>query len=376
MPGRTPAEQSWLQVHTYLNRNRHQLSLRSASGYPEADRLAASPLIAPAAWRLSAPVPLERVRLAFHPEAPPPHSPDLAALAPQALPERPGGVRYERYSTVVGELARPAVFENRPVYRLLAADLAGPGGPRLDFGRGRYFDGIDTSGPAGHEYAAAVLGDLGAAADGLPYRAALGGPSGLDRRVAPAAASALTLRYDRAAGTASFPLHDRRLSQVGHGGGLVSVLPVGVFQPSGEAAWNEANDFSLWRGLLREYAEELLGAAEEYGSEQAPVDYDGWPLARAMTDALASGQIRAWCLGLGADPLTFVVDVLVAVVIDAPLYDELFARMVDVNDEGRVIRSRPFDQASVAGLLADAPLQAAGEALLTLALEHRGTLLS
>ena len=140
-------------------------------------------------------------------------------------------------------------------------------------------------------------------------------------------------------------------------------------------SWNEAADFSLWRGLLREYAEELLGADEEYGSERAPIDYDGWPLARAMTDALAAGQIRAWCLGLGADPLTFVLDVLVVVVIDAPLYDELFAALVDVNDEGRVIRSRPFDQASVAGLLAGAPLQSAAEALLTLALAHRGPLL-
>jgi hypothetical protein len=372
---RSPGEEQWLRVHGYLNGYRRQLALRAAAALPAGSRLAGTSLVAPPAWRLRSPVPLERVQLKFHPGAPAPEVPDLAALAPQALPERAGGGRYQRYSTVVGELARPAVFENRPVYRLLAADLAGPGGPRLDFGRGRYFDGIDTSGPAGHEYAAAVLSGQGAAAAALPYRAALGGPAGLGRRVAPVAASALTLRLDRPAGTASFPLHDRRLSQVGHGGGLVSVLPVGVFQPSGEAAWNEAGDFSLWRGLLREYAEELLGADEEYGSKRAPIDYDGWPLARAMTDALAAGQIRAWCLGLGADPLTFVLDVLVVVVIDAPLYDELFAALVDVNDEGRVIRSRPFDQASVTGLLAGAPLQSAAEALLTLALAHRGLLL-
>ena len=40
MPGRTPAEHSWLRVHAYLNRHRHQLSLRAAAGYPAADRLA------------------------------------------------------------------------------------------------------------------------------------------------------------------------------------------------------------------------------------------------------------------------------------------------------------------------------------------------
>jgi hypothetical protein len=373
---RTPGEEDWLRVHGYLNANRRQLALRAAATLPAEARLAGTSLVAPPAWRLAAPVPLERIRLEFHPDAPPPDVPDLGALLPRALPGRAGGARYQRYSAVVGGLARPAVFENRPVYRLLAADLAGPGGPRLDFGRGRYFDGIDTSGPAGHEYAAAMMSGPVAAAGDLPYRAALGGPSGLRHRVASAAVSALTLRFDRRAGTASFPLHDRRLSQVGHGGGLVSVLPVGVFQPSGEASWNEAADFSLWRGLLREYAEELLGADEEYGSERASIDYDGWPLARAMTDALARGPIRAWCLGLGADPLTFVLDVLAVVVIDAPLYDELFAALVDVNAEGRVIRSCPFDRPSVADLLTEAPLQSAAEALLTLALAHRGLLLS
>ena len=107
--------------------------------------------------------------------------------------------------------------------------------------------------------------------------------------------------------------------KVGHAAGLYQVLPVGVFQPSGEAPWNEANDFSLWRGLLREYAEELLGADEDHGSELAPIDYEAWPLARAMTDGLADGRVRAWCLGIGADPLTFALDLLAVVVIDAPL---------------------------------------------------------
>jgi hypothetical protein len=374
MTDRTPAQESWMRVHASLGRNRHPLALQAAGGYPPEGRLAGTSLLAPPSWRLPAPVPLEAVRLEFRPGTPPPDVPDLAALAPYALPERADGARDQRFSEVVARLAAPAVFENRPVYRLVEASLAGPEGTWLAFGRGRYFDSIDTSGPAGHEYAAAALGQAGAG-EGR-YRAALGGPFWLSRRVAPVAVTALTLRHDRRAGQASFPLHDRTLSRVGHGGGLVSVLPVGVFQPSGEAAWNEANDFSLWRGLLREYAEEFLGAAEDYGSERAPIDYDGWPLAAAMTGALADGRIRAWCLGLGADPLTFVLDVLAVVVIDAPLFDELFGGLVAVNDEGRVIAPRPFTPASVGALLADAPLQAAAEAVLTLALAHRGVLLA
>ncbi len=187
--------------------------------------------------------------------------------------------------------------------------------------------------------------------------------------------SALTLRHDKQAGTATFPLHYREPGKVGHAAGLYQVIPVGVFQPSGEAPWNEANDFSLWRGLLREYAEELLGTDEDHGSELAPIDYATWPLAKAMTDGLAGGRVRAWCLGLGADPLTFAIDLLAVVVIDAPLYDDLFGAAVDANAEGRVTGPRPFDHASVSALLRDAPLQAAAEALLTLALAHRDTLL-
>ncbi|MGC2003911.1 hypothetical protein, partial [Trebonia sp.] len=194
-------------------------------------------------------------------------------------------------------------------------------------------------------------------------------------RPAVIAAGALTLRHDRAAGTASFPLHWRDPARVGHAGGMYQVIPVGIFQPSGEAPWNEANDFDLWRGMLREFAEELLGADEDHGSERAPIDYDRWPFARAMTDALRDGRIRAYCLGLGTDPLTFALDLLTAVVIDAPLYDELFGELAERNAEGTVLKPRPFDEATIDELTTHEPVQAAGAALLQLAIAHRGLLL-
>ena len=368
----TPSERDWLRVNGFLQANRHGLAVRAATGYPHAARLADTPLLSAPAWRPSAPVPLDRIRLEFRPSAPPPDLPDLAELAPHALPARADGSRRRRYSDVIAELAAPAVFENRPTYRLVDADLASADDPRLVFARGRFFDSVDTGGPAGFEYAAAELG----LTEGAAYRAAFADPTDLRRRSSAMATSALTLRHDRAAGTASFPTHYRDPALVGHAGGMYQVLPVGIFQPSGEAPWNEANDFSLWRGLLREYAEELLGADEDYGSEDAPIDYASWPLAKAMTDGLADGSVRAWCLGLGADPLTFALDLLAAVVIDAPLYDQLFGGLVASNAEGRVIRPRPFDRPSVAELLSGAPLQAAAEALLTLALAHRDTLLA
>ena len=125
--------------------------------------MAGTPLLAPPAWRLPAPVPLDTVRLEFRPDAPGPDVPDLAVLAPGALPLRADGTRYRRYSDVIAALAAPSVFENRPTYRLIEADLAGAGGPRLAFGRGRFFDSVDAGGAAGHEYAAAQLAGPAAA---------------------------------------------------------------------------------------------------------------------------------------------------------------------------------------------------------------------
>jgi hypothetical protein len=371
VPPRTPSEEQWLGISDYLSGNRYSLAVEAAREYPDDARLAGTPLLSAPAWRLRAPIPLASIRLEFRPQTPPPVLPDLASVAPFALPTRLDGSRYRRYCDVVESLAAPAVFENRPIYRLVSADLSGDE-PRLAFARGRFFEGINVGGPAAFEYAASALGVI----DRRAYRDAFGDPTNLNVRSSAMATCALTLRYDRATGTATFPMHYRDPALVGHAGGLYQVIPVGIFQPSGEAAWNEENDFDLWRGLLREYAEELLGESEEYGSEDAPIDYAAWPLARAMTDALATGQIRAYCLGLGTDPLTFAMDLLAVVVIDAPLYDEIFGALVADNAEGRVIAPRVFDEAAIKELTNSVPLQAAASALLTLAYQHRDVLLA
>jgi hypothetical protein len=257
------------------------------------------------------------------------------------LPTASGDPAYPSYSAAMAARDAPAVFENRPTWRLLDADLAGPS-PKLTFGDGWYFDSIDTGEAAAHEYAAAQL-------DGTPtpLRDAIGDPTDLTRRPANMAISAMTIRGDK-----EFLLHWRDPAKVGHAGGLYQVVPVGVFQSSGP------DDFDLWRFLLREYAEELLGEPEV----EAP-DYPAWPFAVAMTSALDAGAITADVLGLGVDPLTFATDLLVRVDIDAPVFDELFGARVAVNDEGAV-STRPFTPQAIENL----PMQAAGAALVRLAL--------
>jgi hypothetical protein len=318
----------WARVRARLRAHRYDLAVRAADEFPDVPKVAGTPLLTAPAWVPPAPVPLSAVSV-------------TTGVAPKVdLPLAAGHPDFPSYSAAMAALDAPAVFENRPTWRLLDADLAGT--PRLVFADGTYFDSIDTGEAAAHEYAAGA---------DTPLRDAVGNPCDLATRPANMAISALTIRRD-AAGD-SFLLHWRDPAKVGHAGGLYQVVPVGVFQSSGPG------DFDLWRFLLREYAEEVLGEPEV----EAP-DYATWPFALAMTDRPG---IEAHVLGLGVDPLTFATDLLVRVVVDAPVFDELFGDRVAVNDEGAVT-SRPFTAEAIEGL----PMQAAGAALVRLALADAG----
>jgi len=377
----TASQRDWLRVRSYLQKHRHGLAVDAAGDYPADRRVAGTPLLAAPGWQPAEPVPLAAVGLELtsaESTPPPVASPALAALAAldgaaaSLLPDRPDGTRYHRYSDVLRDLAAPAVFENRVTYRLTEAHLLSgltPGASRLAFTRGRYFDGVDTGEAAAHEYAATRLGGRPA---GL--RALIADPCDLRRRPANLAISTLTLRLDRAAGRASFLLHWRDPAKVGHAGGLYQVIPVGVFQPSSEAGWSEHRDFSLWRCMIREFAEELGGRSEDYGP--GPVDYDSWPFARHMAEAVDRGQIRVWCLGLGTDPLTYATDLLTVAVIDSGVFDELFSLSPRSNAEGSVLAAREFAAHVIDRVVTSEPVQAAGAAVLRLAWRHRETLTS
>ena len=158
------------------------------------------------------------------------------------------------------------------------------------------------------------------------------------------------------------------------------MLPVGIFQPSGEQLDHERNDFSLWRCLIREFAEELLGEKESSGG---PINYEQWPFAVELSDAKRDRRVRPYCLGIGVDPLTFATDLLSVVVFDAAVFDALFGELVETNAEGELIGGEvsripgiPFNEAHVTQLLSDHPMQSAGAAVLALAWSKRQVLLA
>jgi hypothetical protein len=379
------SQEHWLAVRGYLNARRHELATAAQHLYPPSWRVAGTPLLARPGWLPAAPVPLDEVELGWLPGAP--HAGiDALMSAPDVLPLRGDGRRCGGYAAALGALSRPALFEDRACYRLLEAQ-ATPEGAKLGFGPGHYFQVINTCEAVAHEYAAAALASAGHAPPalaGLPLRSLFGDPTVLARRPVMVAICTLVLRADRASAAAAMILHWRDPARVASGGGMYQVAPVGVFQPSHDAEWNQANDFSLWRCFVRELAEELLGAGEDYQSDTAPIDYDGWPLAAQLAGARRSGALRMYWLGLGCDPLTLATDMLSVAVFDAGLFDATFTGLVRANAEGRIVAPDgpgeaagvTFKETNIERFAVREPMQPAGAALLRLAWAHRETLLS
>ena len=394
------SQQEWLRARAYLNARRHELAHAAARLYPPSWRVAGTNLLARPGWLPEEPVPLEQVTLSWTPGWP---ARDVDGTEPQSAATRPlsgdGGSdddgRFGCYAAALGALDRPGIFEDRACYRLLDADAA-PGAASLWFGEGRYFEVINVGEAVAHEYAAASMasGDPARppALDDLPLRALVGDPADLRRRGVMTAICTLVLRAGGAPGSgagadsgASMILHWRDPARVASGGGLYQVAPVGVFQPSHDAEWNQANDFSLWRCIVRELAEELLGTGEDHHSDVAPIDYERWPLQTSLAQARRAGRLRLFWLGLGADPLTLAADLLTVAVFDPDLFDATFSGLVAANDEGRILPAdgapgsgggRAFDKKNVERYAGTEPMQPAGAALLRMAWQHRDHLLA
>ncbi|MGH3428464.1 MAG: helix-turn-helix domain-containing protein, partial [Candidatus Dormibacteraceae bacterium] len=109
-------------------------------------------------------------------------------------------------------------------------------------------------------------------------------------------------------GEATFLMHWRDPQRVATAGGLYDVIPAGEFQPSGIGPGHRTNDFDIWRNVVREFSEELLGAPEHDGSRGGLIGYERWPFYRALTQAREAGSLKAYCLGVGLDSLTLAAN--------------------------------------------------------------------
>lgn len=167
-------------------------------------------------------------------------------------------------------------------------------------------------------------------------------------------------------------------------GGQYCVVPAGEFQPASIAPTSIRADLDLWRNIVREYSEELLGQPEHDGSSGRPLDYECWPFYRAMQRARESGQVRAYALGVVLNALGLTPTITTAVVIDDVVFDDLFRDLVTVNAEGQVIasldnhqsaRGLPFTEKTVQRFLNNEPFSPSSAACLALAWRHRQSLM-
>jgi hypothetical protein len=190
----------------------------------------------------------------------------------------------------------------------------------------------------------------------LPFRTVIGDPFDCAQRAVIPAVTMLTIRLRRYRAELSFLLHWCDPEKVATAAGVCDVIPAGEFQPASVALWDRRNDFDLWRNIVREYSEELLGTPEHDGTRSKPVDYDSWLLYRELEDAQAAGAVVPFVLGLGLDTLTFAATILTVLVIDDDVFTSAFGAATRYNEECE-------------------PMASPGAACLALAWRHRARIL-
>lgn len=377
---RDEAVTEWRLVRQTMNQNRHALTAAAARLYWDADQIEGTTCITRPEWMAPVPIDLDSIRLDFEANAPAPTFNGSEPESEPYRPARPSGVRYGRYSQAIRAIARPTLFENRTSYRLLDASFDEAGG-RMSFGLTTYFDMVDVCEVIAHETAAAWISHSGPerfTLDDLPFRHRIGDLFDPSRR--PILPSINTLTIRRAPDGDTFFLHRRGSTQVTLAAGLTHIIPAGVFQPAAIGQTNIDRDFSLWRNMIREFSEEFLDTPEHDGSSGTPVDYDVEPL-RTLTEGRAAGKVRAWCFGMGLDPLAPAGEILTTVVMDSDVFDAAFEGLVSRNSEGEMYPSEPgtvgisWTPANVRHALNHEPLAAAAAACVALTWRHRDLLL-
>ncbi|MGH3694036.1 MAG: helix-turn-helix domain-containing protein [Pseudonocardiaceae bacterium] len=377
------SQNAWRVVRTYLIQHRTQLAKQVVRLYDPAWRLPHTPALAPPSWLPSRPVPIEAVTLEWMPEPPRPTITGLEAELRSVLPLRVPGHAFRQYTSAIRYLSPPSLFENRPSYRLLGVSWEPIEQGKLQFGLATFFDKLDVSEALSHEFAAAMMGGAPPTWRQLSFRARLSQPFDLSSRMGSVGIATLTIRRNTTDGSHTFFLLARDPAKVAVSGGQYGVIPAGEFQPSCIAPTCMQDDLDLWRNIVREYSEEMLGEPERDGSGGQPLDYECWPFYRAMQRACEAGHVRGYVLGVVLHALGLNPAIMTAVIINDIVFDDLFRGLVIFNAEGQVVTSLgagqsmcglPFTEATVRQFLDREPLGGTSAACLALAWRHRESL--
>lgn len=327
------------------------------------------------------PIPLSQLKLHWREEEGG-NSADVIEAGRGVLPLTSMRRRFLTYSDAMAKICRPGIFENRLCYRLVDLDTTGQI-PELTFAITKYFEMINNAEPLAHEFHLACARELNPSWRRMPLRSRFRSDifSLNERVIAPAIATLTLIRRPR--GTWSFLMHWRDPAEVSIAGNMTQVVPAGMFQPASAGVLAVRRDFDLWRNIMREMAEELLGMPEASGKTGDSLDYQHTEPYASLEEARVRGQLSIWCFGLGMDPLTLTVELLTAAVIDEAVFNKVFTNLVSRNEEGIVIRRDgsakntvgiDFTENSIHEYSSSHNLMPAGGACLELAWRHHETL--
>lgn len=365
------SQMEWRAARQDLNARRDALNRLAPRLYEPTVRLGTTGLLVHPEWMAPSPVDLAGIALELRTG----EAAVLNGTEPQgsgSLPLATPATRYRRYSHAVRDLAASRLFDNRLSYRLLELDWSVPGG-RMAFGHTTYFEMFDFCELVAHETAVAHVGDASQPTwRRLPFRKVVGDPFDLARRPVLPSINTLTIRRSRD-GSPSLVLHHRDPASVAVAGGMLHIMPAGVFQPSSLLPAAQATDFNLWRNVMREYSEEFLGNPEHDG-DGSPIDYEHTQPFSTLDQARRDGRLRIYCFGVAIDALTLACEMLTVAVIDDEVYDDVFADMVHTNSEGTVAATTvPFEEHTVRRLLSGTPhpLAPAAAGCIQLAWQNR-----
>ena len=333
------------------------LGERALKAAPSKWRGSDLPVLSHPSWLFSEPRPLEAVRIEFL---------DASKTEVQRAEWKvlkglslSGPVSYSEAIC----LANPnTAYFNGTVYRpreVVNVDA----GVTIKFEVGKYFDYLDS----GEVLAYEATSNRGLAKLRSRYR----DPFDLSNRAT--SLGILTLTVVRRGAGATFLMHRRSGSFV-VGDALYHVVPAGEFAPSDISVAAVRNDFTLWRNIMREFAEELLGEEDAQGHGGKKIDYEGTEPYKSLTAALLAGSLSVKTLGLVLDPLTLKPELLTVAVFDGVVFDRIFRNMVSKTTEGTIIPDIVFGEAEVKDYTSNRAVRLGARALLHLAWTHRSEL--
>lgn len=341
-----------------LSKRQVDLAAQMLRAAPAEWRCSEVPLLQLEGWIFPQPEALSAVRLVYDPGAD-----NAAQLMTQALLiKNVHAAGPLSYSQAIAEASTNFEYTNGVIFRPTSIRQS-PEGLSIDFRSGHYFDYLDTSEVLSYE-ASIEAGDLG-------YRTRIRNPFDLENRVASLGILTLTVRQ----GTphSSFLMH-KRTKNVILGSELFHVVPAGEFAPSDVSLAAFRTDFDLWRNIVREYAEELLGHDDAQGGGGRRLDYETESPFRELREATSRRKLKLHTFGIGLDPLTWKPELLTIAVFDGATFDSIFPWPIAGNKEGVVIEDIPFTEDCVQAYLADPATRFGAKACLQLAWRNRTAL--